>query len=71
VLTLTGEKKFEREEERDRMYIREREYGTFVRSFALPHNISAENIRAEHRDGVVQVHIPKGPEAKGREIPIG
>jgi HSP20 family protein len=70
VLTLKGEKKFEHEEERDRMYIREREYGSFARYFRLPRNVDAENIKAEYRDGVVEVHIPKSPEAKGRHIEI-
>jgi HSP20 family protein len=70
VLTLRGEKKYEHEEERDRMYIREREYGVFERSFALPRNISAEQIKAEYHDGVVKVHIPKGPETQGRKIEI-
>jgi HSP20 family protein len=70
VLTLKGEKKYEHEEERDRMYIREREYGTFERSFALPRNTMTEKIKAEYRDGVVKVHIPKGPEATARRIEI-
>jgi HSP20 family protein len=70
VLTLKGEKKFEHEEERDRMYIREREYGSFARYFRLPRNVDGESIKAEYRDGVVEVHIPKGPEAKGRQIEI-
>jgi HSP20 family protein len=70
VLTLKGEKKFEREEEKDRMYIREREYGTFTRSFTLPRNVEASKIKAEYHDGVVEVHMPKGAEAKGRHIEI-
>lgn len=70
VLTLKGEKKLEREEERDRMHIREREYGTFQRSFTLPRNVQADHIKAEYHDGIVEVHLPKGPEAKGRRIEI-
>jgi HSP20 family protein len=70
VLTLKGEKKFEHEEEKNRMYIREREYGTFERSFTLPRNVDSSKIKAEYHDGVVELHMPKGPEAKGRNIEI-
>ncbi len=70
VLTLRGEKKFEREEEKDRMHIREREYGTFMRSFTLPRNVEVSKVKAEYHDGVVEVHMPKGIEAKGRDIVI-
>jgi HSP20 family protein len=70
VLTLKGEKKFEHEEERDRTHIRERRYGAFERSFTLPRNVEAGKIKAEYHDGVVEVHLPKGPEAKGRQIEI-
>lgn len=70
VLTLKGEKKFEHEEERDRMHVRERRYGTFERSFALPRNVEAGKIKAEYRDGVVEMHMPKAPEAQGRKIEI-
>jgi len=70
VLTLKGEKKFEHEEERDRMHVRERRYGTFERSFTLPRNVEAGKIKAEYRDGVVEIHMPKAPEAQGRRIDI-
>ncbi len=70
VLTFKGEKKFEREEEKDRMHIREREYGTFMRAFTLPRNVDATKVRAEYHDGVVEIHMPKGEEAKGRRIEV-
>jgi HSP20 family protein len=70
VLTLKGEKKFERDEEKDEMHIREREYGAFTRAFTLPRNVDAAKIRAEYRDGVVEIHLPKAPNAKGRQIKI-
>jgi HSP20 family protein len=70
VLTLKGEKKLEREENRERMHIRERAYGSFERCFALPPNIEADKIKAEYHDGVLEVHIPKGPQSKGRHIEI-
>lgn len=70
VLTLEGEKKLEREESRDRWHLREREYGMFERSFTLPQTIVAEKITAEYHDGVVEIHIPKRSEARGRRIAI-
>ena len=70
VLTLKGEKKTEREEERDRMHIREREYGRFERSFTLPRNVSTDEARADFHDGIVEIHLPKGEEAKSRKIEI-
>ena len=70
VLTIKGEKKLEREEERERWHIREREYGMFERSFTLPQRVLGEKITAKHHDGVLEVHIPKDPEAKGRRIEI-
>lgn len=70
VLTLKGEKKTEREVAHDRMHIRERGYGTFERSFTLPRNVDAEKIRADFRDGLVEIHLPKGKEAKSKHIEI-
>ena len=70
VLTFKGEKKYEHEEEKERMHIRERRYGTFERSFTLPRNVEAGKIKAEYKDGVVEIHMPKAPEAQGRKIAI-
>jgi HSP20 family protein len=70
VLTFKGEKKLEKEEKKDRMHIREREYGAFTRAFSLPRNVEAGKVRAEYHDGVVEIHMPKGAEAKGRHIEI-
>jgi HSP20 family protein len=68
VLTLKGEKKTEREEAHGRMYIRERMYGSFERGFTLPRNVEPEKIKADFHDGLVEIHMPKGEEAKGRHI---
>jgi HSP20 family protein len=70
VLTLKGEKKIEREESHDRAHIREREYGAFERSFTLPRNVVPGKIRADFRDGLMLIHLPKGEEAKSRKIEI-
>ena len=70
ILTLKGEKKTEREETHDRTHIRERVYGTFERSFTLPRNVDASKIIADFHDGLVEIHMPKGEEAKSRHIEI-
>jgi len=70
VLTLKGEKKTLREEAHGRMHIRERIYGTFERGFTLPRNVDAGKIRADFHDGLVEIHMPKGEEAKSRHIEI-
>jgi HSP20 family protein len=70
VLTIKGEKKSEREEKRGRTHIRERRYGAFERSFTLPRNVAADKIRAEVKDGIIEVHLPKGEESKARHIEV-
>jgi HSP20 family protein len=69
-LTLKGEKKSEKEETRGRTHYRERRYGAFQRSFTLPREVDPAKIKAEFENGVVKVHIPKGPEAKARHIEL-
>jgi HSP20 family protein len=70
VLTLKGEKKAEEKFEKGRRHIVERSYGAFERSFTLPRNVEPEKIRAEFKDGIVLVHIPKGDAVKPRHIQI-
>jgi HSP20 family protein len=70
VLTLRGERKLDREEKRDNYHRVELSYGTFTRSFSLPGTIDAEKIRAESRNGVLVVHLPKKAEAKPRSIQV-
>jgi len=71
ILTISGEKKEEREEREDRRFhLWERRYGTFQRSFTLPRTVSAEEIEARFKDGILFVHMPKMEEAKGRKISI-
>ena len=71
VLTVSGERKDEREEKTKTKYLSERYYGSFSRSFTLPAGIRAENIEADYRDGVLKINIPKAAASKGREIKIG
>ncbi len=71
VLSLRGEKQEVREEKEDRRYhLWERCYGTFERSFTLPRTVKADDISAEFKDGVLQVRMPKAPEAQSRKIAI-
>jgi HSP20 family protein len=59
VLTLAGERKQEKREDTEKVHRVERNYGTFARRFALPENADEQSIRAESRDGVILIHIPK------------
>ncbi|HEX3033508.1 MAG TPA: Hsp20/alpha crystallin family protein [Thermodesulfobacteriota bacterium] len=70
-LTLKGEKKFEEKVSRDNYLRVERAYGTFVRSFTLPHNIDVEKINAKYKDGVLELTLPKKEEAKPKQIKVG
>jgi HSP20 family protein len=64
VITLTGERKHEREEKDEKQHRVERFYGTFTRSFTLPENVEEKSIRAETKDGVLYVHLPKKAKAE-------
>ncbi len=70
VLTLRGERKLEKEEKKDNYHRVELSYGTFTRSFSLPATIDAEKIRAESKNGVLTVHLPKKAEAKPKSIQV-
>ena len=59
VLTLSGERRQEKREETEKLHRIERVYGSFARRFALPEDADEQGIRAESRDGVVLIHIPK------------
>jgi HSP20 family protein len=59
VLTLTGERKAEKRDDQEKLHRIERCYGAFARRFALPDNADEQAIKAESRDGVIVIHIPK------------
>ncbi len=70
LLTITGEKKAERED-KDLNYHRvERSYGKFERSFRLPSRIVNDQIKARFQDGVLEVTLPKAEEVKPKEIEV-
>jgi HSP20 family protein len=70
VLTLRGERKLEKEDRRDGYHRIELGYGTFTRSFSLPGTVDAEKIRAESKNGVLVVTLPKRVEARPRSIQV-
>jgi len=70
VLTITGEREFEKEE-KDKKYHRiERSYGNFLRSFTLPDGADGSKVNAEFKDGVLKVHLPKGEKAKPKAVEV-
>ena len=70
VLTLRGERRFEKRDESDNYHRVERSYGSFTRSFTLPQTISPENVTAEYKNGVLRVLLQKREEIKARRIEI-
>ena len=70
VLTITGERKFEKEE-KDKKYHRiERAYGNFFRSFTLPDAADGSKVNAEFKDGVLKVHLPKSEKTKPKAVEV-
>ena len=70
VLTIAGERKFEKEETKKKYHRVERSYGSFVRSFALPDLAEGDRIKAEFKDGMLTVHVPKSEKAKTKQIEV-
>ena len=69
-LTLSGERTFAEDEKRDDYHRVERAYGRFSRSFQLPNTTDTTHIQAEYKNGVLEVTLPKLPEAKPRAIEV-
>ena len=70
ILTLRGERKFEKEEKEENYHRIERSYGTFVRSFALPSSVDPEKVNAALKDGVLEVKLSKKEQAKPRKVKV-
>ena len=70
VLTLRGERRFEKKSESDNYHRVERAYGSFTRSFTLPQTVSGEGATAEYKNGVLRVVLQKREEVKARRIEI-
>jgi HSP20 family protein len=69
-LTISGERKFEKEEKNKKYHRIERAYGSFVRSFALPEGTDGSKVKAEFRDGILKVHLPKTEETKSKSLEV-
>jgi HSP20 family protein len=70
VLTLTGERKQEKEEKGKKFHRIERSYGSFVRSFTLPDDVSDDKLKAEFKDGMLLVHLPKAEKPKSKAVEV-
>jgi HSP20 family protein len=70
VLTMQGERKQEKEEKGKKFHRVERYYGSFLRTFTVPDNVDDAKVRAEFKDGVLNVHLPKTEKAKPKAIDV-
>lgn len=70
VLSISGERKYEKEEKGKKYHRVERAYGSFVRSFTLPEDADGTKVAAEFKDGVLKVHLPKSEKAKPKSIEV-
>ena len=73
VLTLSGERNFEKEETKDKYRRVERQYGSFTRSFSLPETVDPESISADLKNGVLELKLPKkeAPMPKSISVNVG
>jgi HSP20 family protein len=69
-LHISGERKFEKEEKNRKYHRIERAYGSFERVFVLPEGTKPEAIKASFHDGLLEVHLPKSAEPKGKALEV-
>jgi len=70
IITLKGERRFEKKTDEENYHRIERAYGAFTRSFTLPPTVTAEGAKAEFADGILHVTLPKREEVKARKIEV-
>lgn len=70
VITLKGERKFEKKSEGNNYHRVERSYGSFTRSFTLPQTVKAEGATADFDNGVLHISLPKREETRARRIEV-
>jgi len=70
VLTLKGERRIEKEVKKENYHRMERVYGTFRRSFALPAFVDIEHIKADFKNGLLTITVPKRENAKTRAVEV-
>jgi HSP20 family protein len=70
MLTIRGERKFENKVEQEDYLRVERSYGTFSRSFSLPNTVNSEAIKADYKNGVLTITLPKRAESKPKQVKV-
>jgi HSP20 family protein len=70
MLTMSGERKQEKEEKGKKFHRIERTYGSFMRSFRLPDNVDEAAVKAEFKDGMLNVTLPKSTQTKNKSISV-
>ncbi|GKS58499.1 molecular chaperone [Nitrospira sp.] len=70
VLTIQGERRQEKEEKGRKFHRVERSYGSFVRSFTLPESVDEGAVKAEYKDGILNLHLPKTEKVKPKAIDV-
>ena len=70
LLTLSGERTYDNEVNEENYFRRERTYGKFQRAFTLPADVDSDKIKAEYKDGVLQIEVPKPEEKKAKQVTI-
>lgn len=70
VLTISGEKKNEREEKKNGYYFSERNFGSFCRSFRIPNGTDTDKIKAEFKKGILSIEVPESETQKAKKIKI-
>jgi len=70
ILSVSGERKIEKEDQKKKFHRIERSYGTFRRSFTLPEDADSTKVTAEFHDGVLKVHLPTTPIARSKAIEV-
>lgn len=69
-LLIRGERNFEKEINKENFYRIERSYGSFLRAFTLPHNIQADKIDAQYKNGELKIVLPKREDARPKQIKV-
>jgi len=70
VLTVSGERKIEKDEKEENYRRVERQHGSFTRSFTLPQTVDTESVSANYDKGVLKIDLPKKAEAKPKQIKV-
>jgi HSP20 family protein len=70
LLTLSGERAYDNEVKEENYYRRERSYGKFQRAFTLPADVDSDKIKAEFKDGVLQIEVPKPEEKNAKQVTV-